>query len=32
MLENTLRGWAEEARELSDDVLTGWTPKKKAVA
>ena len=32
MLENTLRGWAEEARELSDDVLTGWTPTKKAVA
>jgi hypothetical protein len=28
MLENTLRGWAEEARELSGDVLTGWTPKK----
>lgn len=28
MLEETLRIWADEAEQIHDDVLQGWTPKK----
>jgi hypothetical protein len=28
MLEETLRIWADEAEQIHDDVMKGWTPKK----